>query len=250
MIAKKKNQIRKMITQTKLFKQASKVLNYNNTIAQYKKAENLVKYNTNPLKEITFNINNQNKTNIADVSSMKNSKGLNITLNMTNDDVNKSQNVFINLNSANGNAFNRLKEIKVTINNESHNNQRRLSMLPNSNKLKLISEYDDNQKNLSDCSSKQINNKNDIINSCDNTADGSYLIDSEVVKVKKAQMNIIEKIKKKIDTKTEEIKMNNRLSVIMKKYLDYTSDSSEDNIDDNDVLDNNYLRKYEQTRKT
>ena len=167
---------------------------------------------------------------------------------MTNDDINKSQNVFINLNSANGNAFTRLKEIKVTINNES--NHRRLSMLPNSNKLKLISNSDDNAKNLSDCSSKQISKKNDIINSCDNTADGSYLIDSEVVKVKKAQMNIIEKIKQKIDSKTEEIKMNNRLSIIMKKYLDYTSDSPEDNIEDNYVLDNNYIRKYDQKRKT
>ena len=248
-IAKKKSQIRKMITQTKLFKQATKVLNYNNTIAQCKEAENnLVKYNTNPLKEITFNINNHNSTNIADVSSSQNTKGLNITLNMTNDDINKSQTVFINLNSANGNAFTRLKEIKVTINNES--NHRRLSMLPNSNKLKLISNSDDNAKNLSDCSSKQISKKNDIINSCDNTADGSYLIDSEVVKVKKAQMNIIEKIKQKIDSKTEEIKMNNRLSIIMKKYLDYTSDSPEDNIEDNYVLDNNYIRKYDQKRKT
>ena len=237
-----------MITQTKLFKQATKVLNYNNTIAQCKEAENLVKYNTNPLKEITFNINNHNNTNIADVSSSKNTKSLNITLNMTNDDINKSQNVFINLNSANGNAFNRLKEIKVTINNES--NHRRLSMLPNSNKLKLISNSDDNAKNLSDCSSKQISKKNDIINSCDNTADGSYLIDSEVVKVKKAQMNIIEKIKQKIDSKTEEIKMNNRLSIMMKKYLNYTSDSPEDNIEDNYVLDNNYIRKYDQKRKT
>ena len=123
-------------------------------------------------------------------------------------------------------------------------------MLPNSNKLKLISNSDDNAKNLSDCSSKQISKKNDIINSCDNTADGSYLIDSEVVKVKKAQMNIIEKIKQKIDSKTEEIKMNNRLSIIMKKYLDYTSDSPEDNIEDNYVLDNNYIRKYDQKRKT
>ena len=99
-----------MITQTKLFKQASKVLNANNTLEQITK-EGLVKYKSNPSnKKITFNLNQSPIKAQRRVSSTKIDNQLNITLNMNiSNDANNSQNVFINLNSTNGNAFKKLK---------------------------------------------------------------------------------------------------------------------------------------------
>lgn len=259
-IKKKKLQIRRMITQTKLFKQASKVLNANNTLEQITK-EGLVKYKSNPSnKKITFNLNQSPIKAQRRVSSTKIDNQLNITLNMNiSNDANNSQNVFINLNSTNGNAFKKLKEIKVTINNESKGG-RRLSMKPqaptNNLKIDKISEVTEEQKVASDCSSKPMakGGKGELINSFDNTADGSFLIDNEVNKVKKASINIFETIKRKIDMKTEEIKMRNRLNWIAKRYLDYESEKDansneeEDGNNEKDVLDNNYIRKYDQMR--
>lgn len=264
-IKKKKLQIRRMITQTKLFKQASKVLNANNTLDQITK-DGLVKFNTNPPnKNITLNLNGSPIKVQRKAPQTTGDNQLNITLNMNiSNDTNNSQNVFINLNSTNGNAFKRLKEIKVTINNDNKGG-RRLSMTPqaptNFLKIDKIAEVTEEQKVASDCSSKQIakGGKGELINSFDNTADGSFLIDNEVNKVKKASINIFETIKRKIDKKTEEIKISNKLNWIAKKYLDYESEkdsnsNEEEGNNENDEnyldsLDNNYIRKYDQMRK-
>ena len=119
-----------------------------------------------------------------------------------------------------------------------------------------IPEVNEEQKVASDCSSKPMakGGKGELINSFDNTADGSFLIDNEVNKVKKASINIFETIKRKIDMKIEEIKMRNRLNWIAKRYLDYESEKDansneeEDGNNEKDVLDNNYIRKYDQMR--
>ena len=263
-IKMKKNQIKKILKEEKDYDKLSKksysstldVINENenenekliNTFIK-KKKEDITKKNNNINDNLTndslISLENEKKNNLG--------KNLNITLNMRHNSTNSSnltnQNVFINLNSSGNNkAFDKLHQIKVTINNDGINNPENLIEKPllaprDKNKLNLNYKNinSDEKKNFSpNYIKKNDNNKkeNEKKITISNTLNPYIKIDENNKKNKKktifilsekdvnfldieknVEKNLFTQIKETVDDVEENIKIEKRLNNIAKKYF-------------------------------
>ncbi len=261
-IKKKKNQIKNILKEEMEYDKFSKK-SYSSTLEVINENENellfnsLVKNKEDRIKKKNDNIKN-NLTNHYSLISIENEKknnigkNLNITLNMRHNSSMSAnvpnQNVYINLNSnGNNNVFDKLHQIKVTINNDGINNSDNLIEKPllaprDKNKLTL------NYKNNSDKKIKVspiYNHKNDnhkkenekkitISNSLTpyikmdknnkkNKKSIFSLLDEQDINFldleKNVGKNLFTQIKEKVDDIEGNIKIEKRLNNIAKKYF-------------------------------
>ena len=203
------------------------------------------------------NINNNIKHNYKSIiiDNKKNTnlgKNLNITVNMRhNSTISENlpnQNVFINLNSnGNNNAFNKLHQIKVTINNDGINNSKNINEKPllaprdknklnlnyinnNTKKLKVSPTFIHRNNTYKKENERKITISNSLIpylkideNNKKNKKKTISILNEPDVNFldieKNVEQNLFTQIKETVDDIEGNIKIDKRLNNIAKKYF-------------------------------
>ena len=261
-IKKKKIQIKKILKEEMEYEKESKK-SYSPTLDIINENENEIAFNKfiekkeQDINKNDNNINNNIKHNYKSIiiDNKKNTnlgKNLNITVNMRhNSTISENlpnQNVFINLNSnGNNNAFNKLHQIKVTINNDGINNSKNINEKPllaprdknklnlnyinnNSKKLKVSPTFIHRNNTYKKENERKITISNSLIpylkideNNKKNKKKTISILNEPDVNFldieKNVEQNLFTQIKETVDDIEGNIKIDKRLNNIAKKYF-------------------------------
>jgi len=261
-IKKKKIQIKKILKEEMEYEKESKK-SYSPTLDIINENENEIAFNKfiekkeQDINKNDNNINNNIKHNYKSIiiDNKKNTnlgKNLNITVNMRhNSTISENlpnQNVFINLNSnGNNNAFNKLHQIKVTINNDGINNSKNINEKPllaprdknklnlnyinnNTKKLKVSPTFIHRNNTYKKENERKITISNSLIpylkideNNKKNKKKTISILNEPDVNFldieKNVEQNLFTQIKETVDDIEGNIKIDKRLNNIAKKYF-------------------------------
>ena len=261
-IKKKKIQKKKILKEEMEYEKESKK-SYSPTLDIINENENEIAFNKfiekkeQDINKNDNNINNNIKHNYKSIiiDNKKNTnlgKNLNITVNMRhNSTISENlpnQNVFINLNSnGNNNAFNKLHQIKVTINNDGINNSKNINEKPllaprdknklnlnyinnNTKKLKVSPTFIHRNNTYKKENERKITISNSLIpylkideNNKKNKKKTISILNEPDVNFldieKNVEQNLFTQIKETVDDIEGNIKIDKRLNNIAKKYF-------------------------------